>query len=70
MNRIVPIGQGTKRPTSDQKGIHDVRPLHDAEFDGIWESLLLPAGLKDRLLAQAVLPPVSAATVPFWDTLI
>jgi hypothetical protein len=55
MNRMSSISQSARRPTPDQKGILDVRPLHDAEFDGIWESLLLPSGLKDRLLAQAVL---------------
>jgi Cdc6-like AAA superfamily ATPase len=55
MNRISPIGRGARRPPPDQKGIHDSRPLDDPEFDGIWESLILPPGLKDRLLAQAVL---------------
>jgi AAA+ superfamily predicted ATPase len=55
MNRIVPIGQRAKRRAPDQKGIHDSRPLADPEFDGIWDSLILPDGLKDRLLAQAVL---------------
>jgi AAA+ superfamily predicted ATPase len=55
MNRIGPVGQRPKRRVHDQKGIHDIRPLADSEFDGIWESLILPLGLKDRLLAQAVL---------------
>lgn len=55
MNRIDPVGQRPKRRVHDQKGIHDIRPLADPEFDGIWESLILSAGLKDRLLAQAVL---------------
>src|SRR5580658_1727371 len=40
---------------SDQKGIHEVRNLPDSDFDGLWESIVLPAGVKDRLLAQAVL---------------
>ena len=44
-----------RRRVSDQKGIHDIRPLPDAEFDGVWDSIILPSGLKDRLLAQAVL---------------
>src|SRR5438552_1078411 len=44
-----------KRRAPDQKGIHDIRPLPDAEFDGLWDSIILPAGLKDRVLAQAVL---------------
>ena len=55
MNRIVPIGTATKRRAPDQKGIHEQRPLPDDDFDGIWDSLILPPGLKDRLLAQAVL---------------
>jgi AAA+ superfamily predicted ATPase len=40
---------------SDQKGIQDSRTMPDSEFDGLWESVFLPAGVKDRLLAQAVL---------------
>jgi SpoVK/Ycf46/Vps4 family AAA+-type ATPase len=60
MNRITPIGltpgNGTpKRRVPGQKGIHELRPLPDSEFDGVWESIILPSGLKDRLLAQAVL---------------
>lgn len=55
MNRVNPVGPRVKRRSPDQKGIHDIRPLADPEFDGIWESLILPPGLKNRLLAQAVL---------------
>ncbi len=56
MDRVTPIP--TTRPrrrVSDQKGIHDIRSIPDAEFDGVWDSIILAAGLKDRLLAQAVL---------------
>ncbi len=56
MNRVTPLP--TTRPrrrVSDQKGIHDIRHLPDAEFDGVWDAIILPSGLKDRLLAQAVL---------------
>jgi hypothetical protein len=56
VSRITPIGAA--RPplrSSDQKGIHDIRRLPDAEFDGVWDSIILPPGLKDRVLAQAVL---------------
>ena len=45
----------SRRRVSDQKGIHDIRHLPDAEFDGVWDSIILPPGQKDRLLAQAVL---------------
>jgi AAA+ superfamily predicted ATPase len=56
MNRVTPMPTARpRRRASDQKGIHHVRHLPDAEFDGVWDSIILPAGLKDRLLAQAVL---------------
>lgn len=56
MNRITPIGAARPpRRSSDQKGIHEIRRLPDAEFDGVWDSIILPPGLKDRVLAQAVL---------------
>lgn len=56
MNRIAPIaGARPRQPSSDQKGIHDIRRLPDAEFDGVWDSIILPPGLKDQVLAQAVL---------------
>lgn len=59
MNRITPIGHtrgnGAKRRAPDQKGIQDVRALPDLEFDRLWESVILPPGIKDRLLAQGVL---------------
>ena len=44
-----------RRQYTEQKGIQDMRSLDDPEFDGVWESLILTDGLKDRLLAQAVL---------------
>lgn len=58
MNRVTPFnpaGARPKRRVTDQKGIHDIRSLPDAEFDGAWESIILATGLKDRVLAQAVL---------------
>jgi AAA+ superfamily predicted ATPase len=61
MNRITPISRSiansdrSKRRAPDQKGIHDIRSLPDPDFDGVWESIILPPGIKDRLLAQAVL---------------
>src|SRR2546429_8891883 len=56
VNPFRPAGAADpKRRAPDQKGIHDIRPLPDAEFDGLWDSIILPAGLKDRVLAQAVL---------------
>src|ERR1700721_3660494 len=61
MTRIPTIGQGSSdgrhpRPLApEQKGIHDVRTLPDEAFDGLWESVILPPTVKDRLLAQALL---------------
>lgn len=40
---------------AEQKGILDSRRLPDTTFDAIWESILLPSGQKEQLLAQAVL---------------
>ena len=60
MNRITPFAPihsatpKAKRRPPDQKGISDVRSLPDAEFDGLWDSIILPDGIKDRLLSQAV----------------
>jgi pachytene checkpoint protein 2 len=56
MNRITPIeASRPRRRQSEQKGIHDIRHLPDPEFEGLWDSIILPPGLKDRVLAQAVL---------------
>src|SRR3984885_2278606 len=59
MNRVTPIAPAgnarLRRRPPDQKGIHDIRSLPDSEFDGVWDSIIVPPGLKDRLLAQAVL---------------
>lgn len=61
MNRITPIsehsgnGHRAKRRAADQKGIQEIRTLPDASFDAQWDSVILPAETKDRLLAQAVL---------------
>jgi AAA+ superfamily predicted ATPase len=57
MNRVtqLPTGGTPKRRQVDQKGIHDIRTLPDAHFDGVWESIIIPSAQKDQLLAQAVL---------------
>lgn len=67
MNRLTPAslasgnGHGAKRRMPDQKGIQDSRDLPDARFDAQWESVILPAGTKERLLAHAVLNFTSRA---------
>jgi SpoVK/Ycf46/Vps4 family AAA+-type ATPase len=56
MNRTTAVAaRRSWQRQSDQKGIRDIRGLPDDHFDGVWESIILPSGLKDRLLAQAVL---------------
>jgi AAA+ superfamily predicted ATPase len=58
MNRITPVSSlddaRPRRRPPEQKGIHDIRPLPDADFDGIWDSIIVPPGVKDRLLSQAI----------------
>ena len=44
----------SRRRPAEQKGIHDVRPLPDAAFDGLWDLIIVPPGIKDRLLSQSV----------------
>lgn len=61
MNRVTPFrqpsgnGHRTKRRTTDQKGIQDIRDLPDSGFDALWDSVILPPETKNRLLAHAVL---------------
>ena len=61
MNRVTPIGRASgdgrfaKRQSPSQKGVHDLRDVPAHEFDLLWESVIVPPGVKDRLLAQAVL---------------
>lgn len=80
MNRITPFpstnpAQSTSRRRSEQKGIHDVRTLPDAEFEGLWDSIILPAEIKNRLLAQAVLnftarPKLQLALLPLHGIIL
>lgn len=66
---------GSSGKSSDQKGILDSRKLPDAEFDAIWESIILPAGQKEQLLAQAVLnftarPRLQAVALPLHGLIV
>lgn len=81
MNRVTPLTSPEskklqrRRFTPDQKGIHDIRSLPDAEFDGMWDSVILPAGIKDRLLSQAVLnftarPKLQRAFLPLHGIIL
>jgi pachytene checkpoint protein 2 len=44
-----------RRRSPEQRGIHDIRALPDAHFDGAWDAIIVPPEVKNRLLAQAVL---------------
>lgn len=44
-----------RRSTPEQRGVLDIRDLPDPDFDGLWNAIILPQQIKDRLLAQAVL---------------
>jgi AAA+ superfamily predicted ATPase len=76
--RAAPFTPARSRSTgrhSDEKGIHDIRPLPDPEFDGVWGSIILPEGIKDRLLAQAVVnftarAKLQQAFLPFHGILL
>ena len=48
-------GGGPTPFSSNLKGILDFRALPNKSFDDLWNSIFLPLGHKDRLLAQAVL---------------
>lgn len=48
-------GAQPRPPGGPQRGIQDRRSLPDVAFEGLWDSVMLPPGVKDRLLAQAVL---------------
>lgn len=59
MNRVTPFHPAraarSNGRVSEHKGIHDIRPLPDTEFDGVWDSIIVAPDLKNRVLAQAVL---------------
>jgi len=56
-------------------GIADVRSLPDAEFLGLWRSILIPNSIKDQLVAHAVLnftvrPRVPRTVLPLHGVLL
>jgi len=59
----------------DARGVLDSRPLPDPDFDSLWESIFVPATLKDRLLAQGILnftlrQKVSRSKVPLHGVIL
>ncbi len=56
-------------------GIQDIRPLPDADFTDLWNSIIVEDQIKERLLAQAILnftlrPKVSRATLPLHGIIL
>jgi SpoVK/Ycf46/Vps4 family AAA+-type ATPase len=59
----------------EHKGILDSRQLPDTTFDAVWESIILPPGQKEQLLAQAVLnfvarPKLQAVALPLHGLIV
>lgn len=54
-NSVIQNGRARARRVTEQKGVQDIRVLPDSEFDGAWDSVIVPRESKDRLLAQSVL---------------
>jgi len=59
----------------DAKGILDSRPLPDAGFSALWDSIFVPDSTKDRLLAQGILnftlrSKVNAGKIPLHGVIL
>lgn len=68
-------GTSSNGRAEDQKGILDSRRLPDTAFDAVWESIILPSGQKEQLLAQAVLnfvarPKLQAVALPLHGLIV
>lgn len=68
-------GTSSNGRAGDQKGILDSRRLPDMTFDAVWESIILPPGQKEQLLAQAVLnfvarPKLQAVALPLHGLIV
>lgn len=57
------------------RGIHAVRELPDPELSALWDSIVVDAQLKDRLLSQAILnytlrPTIERSTLPLHGVIL
>ena len=52
-------------PEADGRGIADSRLLPDDEFEAAWDAIILPSGLKERLVRSAAAGIALRAEVPF-----
>ena len=60
---------------ADAQGVLDARELPSPEFSALWEAVLVPRDLKDRLLSQAILNftlrgRLDRATVPLHGVIL
>lgn len=72
-----PRGVERKRSIPGERpvGIHDIRELPNAEFDGLWDAVIVEPQLKDKLLGQAFLnftlrPKLNHAQVPLHGIIL
>ncbi len=76
MSSIHPVSARRTGSNADlPKGLLDARSLPDDSFDSLWESVITAKGVKDRLLAQAVLnftlrPRVDRARIPLHGVIV
>ncbi|MBP6013295.1 MAG: hypothetical protein KBA31_13805 [Alphaproteobacteria bacterium] len=78
MNRHVGRAEGAPqayRLPPDQKGLMNARTLPSPEFDGLWDAIVLPDGVKDQLLSQGVLnftarAKLEAQSLPFHGVIL
>lgn len=78
MNRHVGRAEGAPqayRLPPDQKGVINARTLPSPEFNGLWDAIVLPDGVKDQLLSQGVLnftarAKLQAQSLPFHGVIL
>lgn len=71
----VPLHERDQAYLIDAKGILDSKALPDADFNDLWDSIIVDTAMKDRLLAQAVLsftlrPKLKRAAAPFHGIIL
>jgi SpoVK/Ycf46/Vps4 family AAA+-type ATPase len=70
-----PLKERDQQYVVDAKGILDSKALPDADFQALWDSIIVDHAMKDRLLAQAVLsftlrPKLNRAAAPFHGVIL
>src|SRR5271166_3030392 len=73
--KIAPFPERDRPYMVDAKGILDSKALPDADFQDLWDSIIVDNAMKDRLLAQAVLnftlrPKLKRSAAPFHGIIL